>query len=217
MHVRILLLRPSLSALITLNGLNGSTETAGQTYRSQRSRVAHKALIDTSVACFRAAQEAINIVHGRQTPDPRAVTNSSSWWHNILYVYTAATIVIAAKARISALTEITEIEIANAWQQAINTLQHYSVFGPSIAAMVASLQLLYDSVSQKTIDSQVEKPVQSQSTVDTGFDFSDIVGAKSIDAATLSTIDISSPMLTEDMFLFDPTDTSWLDVSPFQL
>lgn len=71
---------------------------------------------------------------------------TATWWYNVFYVYSAATVLVAAKLAPSIVSDLGEASLARSWQQATNILQAYSPFSDSIPKLVAALQVLDDEV-----------------------------------------------------------------------
>lgn len=73
----------------------------------------------------------------------------SAWWYNVLFLYTSATVLIAARLSPSILAEVSEESILDRWHKAVEILETYGVFGMSIRQLTTTLCLLYDAVPQQ--------------------------------------------------------------------
>lgn len=71
---------------------------------------------------------------------------TATWWYNVFYVYSAATVLIAAKLAPTIVWELGEASLTRSWQQATDILQAYKPFSDSIPKLVAALQVLDDEV-----------------------------------------------------------------------
>ena len=219
LHTRILSLRPAMSALIVHHDREHSNGV-----ESLRTSVVTSSFVESSLTCFRAAQEAIKIAYSKRGADARAFIDLS-WSENILFVYTAVTCIIAAGLKRSLFPEITLTAIGEAWQQAITVLQQYTAISPSFLGMFDKLKLLYNSVFSKLVHDDQSADHHPLATALPGarsgdallFDFGNTTsaGASLPDFATLLTGNMAMPMDSCDTLLFHGDD-SWLDLSPFQ-
>lgn len=72
------------------------------------------------------------------------------WWFNVLFLYTSATVLIAARLSPSILAETTEEAILEGWNKAMDILEGYGTrFGQSIHRLTTTLRLLFDAVPQQ--------------------------------------------------------------------
>ncbi|OQU98530.1 Fungal specific transcription factor domain-containing protein [Cladophialophora immunda] len=143
LHVRLQALRPVLSAFISFDSYEKESHPSLDTFLSR------SVIFQCSVVCVRVAQEAIGLVHKRRTEDPGAVADLAEWWYNVLYLYSSATVLIAARLSPFILAEISEAAIFDSWQQAMQALDRYSIFGSSIKRLITTLRLLFDTVPQQ--------------------------------------------------------------------
>ena len=63
-----------------------------------------------------------------------------------MFVYTAATVLIASLLSPSIGDEVSEASILASWHSALEILDGYSAFGPPIKRLVTTLQVLFDTV-----------------------------------------------------------------------
>ncbi|KAK5229845.1 hypothetical protein LTR96_003457 [Exophiala xenobiotica] len=143
LHVRLLSLRPVLSAFIAMDAYEREPHPSLQAVLSRR------IIFQCSVVCVKVAQEAIEVVHKRLTEDAGAMGDLAAWWYNILFLYASATVLIAARLSPFILAELSEAAIFDSWRQAIEALDHYSVFGPPIQRLATTLRLLFDTVPRQ--------------------------------------------------------------------
>ena len=140
LHVRLLSLRPVLSAFIALD----SYERDG--HPSLENFLSWQVILQCSVNCVKVAQEAISIIDKRRTNVPGHL---AAWWYNVLFLYISATVLIAARLSPFVLGEITEAVIFDSWRQVMEALNQYSVHGMSIKRLSTTLKLLFDTVPRQ--------------------------------------------------------------------
>jgi hypothetical protein len=92
------------------------------------------------------AQDVVSLVHTERPAHVGQTGSTASWWFNVLFVYTAATVLIASQLSPSIGDEIPEASILASWHSALEILDGYSAFGPSITRLVATLHVLFDTV-----------------------------------------------------------------------
>lgn len=143
LHVRLLLLRPLLSAIVTLD------KGEGTIHRTNQSSLSHQSVLQCSLLCLQLAQEAINVIYKRRSGTRGETGTLSPWWYNVLFLYTSATVLIAARLSPYILAEVPESAIVMWWQQAIEALGDYSAFGSTVQHSLTTLQVLYDTVPQQ--------------------------------------------------------------------
>ncbi|KAJ5167560.1 uncharacterized protein N7482_006341 [Penicillium canariense] len=69
-----------------------------------------------------------------------------AWWYNILYIYTAATVLIAGRLCSAILAEIPDSSITRSWDCALEILRKYQSYSTSARRCVAALEILYEQV-----------------------------------------------------------------------
>ena len=113
------------------------------------SLLSHRIFLQCAIGCVKVAQEAIDTIHGRQAARAGDIGCLSAWWYNVLYLYTSATVLIAARLSPSILAEVSEESILDGWHKAVEVLEGYGVFGTSIRRLTNTLRLLFDAVPQQ--------------------------------------------------------------------
>jgi len=78
------------------------------------------------LTCVRTAQEILELIGSRLLTDDRGPRLVPQWWHTVTYVYTAATILIAAHIFPAVVEEITASSLAASIQQGFQILDHHS-------------------------------------------------------------------------------------------
>lgn len=94
--------------------------------------------------CVSTAQETIAEVFKNQKVD-EAIGALPAWWYRVYYVYTAATVLVAAKLRLEVFPGP---EIGRSWAQAMSVLKTHEKFGKSARRCGTALQLLSAKINQ---------------------------------------------------------------------
>nr|XP_001394041.2 C6 transcription factor [Aspergillus niger CBS 513.88] len=140
LHVRMLLFRPILSRYCTSREI-GVVDPLISLQDSFPQRVA----LQCSTICVKVAQEVIGLIHSNLPADGSSGP-LPAWWYNILYVYTAATVLIAGRLCSAILEEVTEAAMTQSWENALEVLQRYHSHSTSARRCVAALEILYERV-----------------------------------------------------------------------
>ena len=143
LHIRLLLLRPILSNFI-LSDVHESERSV-----PTGSLLTNKISLQCAIVCVTVAQEAIDIVYREENAEGPEKGLLAAWWYNVLFLYSSATVLIAARLSDSILAEISEESILESWRKAIEVLDTYSQFGTTIHRMGTTLKLLFDAVPQQ--------------------------------------------------------------------
>ncbi|KAJ5306304.1 hypothetical protein N7508_005319 [Penicillium antarcticum] len=192
LHVRMVLLRPILSKycdLFTRERLIVSDDSLPQRFAVQ-----------CSILCVRSAQDLVDMVYNNFPPNGK-IGKLPSWWYNILYVYTAATILIAGRLCPAILAEATEESVSLSWQRALNILRNYQSYSSSARRCVLALELLYEQInpSAAAVVSQ-RSPTFSHPVMN------DVSLGEGVSAAVIDGFDLP-----------DFVDMSWLNSVPSNL
>lgn len=134
LHARILLLRPILASFCL------APPTEVESPDTLESRV----LRECALLCVSTSQDVISTLLKHQTADG-TVGLLPAWWYRVYYVYTAATVLIAAKLRPVVLSGK---DLGRSWSQAISVLKAHEKFGQSARRCVAALHFLSTKVNQ---------------------------------------------------------------------
>ncbi|KAK7430723.1 hypothetical protein QQZ08_002767 [Neonectria magnoliae] len=94
--------------------------------------------------CVSTAQSIITTLLTHQTLDS-TVGLLPAWWYRVYYVYSAATVLIAATLRPEVFLAA---DIGRSWGQAISVLKAHEKFGPSARRCVAALHILSSKILQ---------------------------------------------------------------------
>lgn len=188
------------------------------------------------MVCVKIAQEAIDIVHSYRANDVATSTLLAAWWYNILFVYSAATVLIAARLRLSIISELGEDSILRSWNMAMQVLQGYSSFSDSIPRLIATLLVLSNQIPsrysqhrqdidfashQNGMDGFKDQQAESGSSRKQYPSSSDHTHhVHSMDNAEQENLDLGlfneEVLVGFDDLLFDPNDLSWLNAVPFE-
>lgn len=222
------MLRPILSNFVATDSDDVESEFFGTNLRR---RLAHQC----SVVCVKVAQEAVEIVQKFRKTDWATTGVLAAWWYNTFYVYSAATVLIAARLRSSVAAEVGHDSLMESWNAAMEVLQSYSVFSPSIPKLIVTLQMLSEELP--TLYSFHRQQAHHESRPDT-------LGVNDHGAAAVNPGDLASfggnideygfsiPADShygagmagaegDDMLMhlsntaFDPNDFSWLNDMPY--
>ncbi|KAH8814897.1 fungal-specific transcription factor domain protein [Xylogone sp. PMI_703] len=149
LYARILLFRPVLSRFC----LPDITTSATNTGTALDESLSQCVTLQCSILCLRSAHEIIHLIHSNLS------TNDLSgplpaWWYCILYVYTAATVLLAARLHPIIQSEITDYTISNSWACAIEVLKSFERLGQSAQRCVAALEILAVKISQDSTNAE---------------------------------------------------------------
>ncbi|KAK7420350.1 hypothetical protein QQX98_002773 [Neonectria punicea] len=136
LHARILLLRPLLSRFCLAQSPTDNTRVDDTL---QARFVEQGALF-----CVSTAQSIITTLLTHQTLDS-TVGLLPAWWYRVYYVYSAATVLIAATLRPEVFLAA---DIGRSWGQAISVLKAHEKFGQSARRCVAALHILSSKILQ---------------------------------------------------------------------
>jgi len=194
--------------------------------------------LQCAIVCITVAQDTIDLAYTRRSGDPTAVGPIAAWWYNVLFVYSAATVLVAGKLCPSILKEVSEKSISRSWHRAIEILDHYESFGPVIKQLVAAQHVLFNTLPEYYSQAKGSRPPENSSghiESDT-FNISEL-SSRQIEQIEPNTYDnlnsksgmgggdnvmpsvgLSNPTFDYDFdFVFDSNDLSWLNSMPFEL
>lgn len=144
-HVRILLFRPIFAKYCSRGAMQDARATSGETCLPE------KIALQLSVACVKAALNLIDnfetVVVGRKVEELDHLL--PAWWYSIFYIYTAATVLVAARLNHSLVSEVTERVIRESWVKAMRILSQFEVFGKHAKRCSTALYLLSNLVIQQ--------------------------------------------------------------------
>ncbi|CAI6100897.1 unnamed protein product [Clonostachys chloroleuca] len=136
LHARILLLRPVLASFCL-------SSQGGELVQSTES-LEVRTLKECAIMCVSTAQKIISVLLKYQAIDG-SIGYLPAWWYRVYYVYTAATVLIAAKLRPEVLPEP---DFNQTWGEAMSILRDHERFGQSARRCGTALQLLSAKIQQ---------------------------------------------------------------------
>ncbi|KAL2863384.1 transcription factor domain-containing protein [Aspergillus lucknowensis] len=205
LHVRMLLFRPVLSKYCTAREIVSDPLIA--VHDSFPQRVA----LQCSVICVKVAQEVIGLIH-RNIPTDGTSGPLPAWWYNILYAYTAATVLIASHLCPAILKEVTETSITQSWENALGILRKYQAYSSSARRCVAALEILHQKVvSQPPTTNDQPQPQNDITAAGLG------IGAPLGTTADMSLGEGMNAIFLDGFDLPDFQDMSWLNSVPSHL
>jgi hypothetical protein len=109
----------------------------------------HRTSLQCAIVCVKISQEVIDIIYREDVADAGKVGSLAAWWDNVLYVYTSATILIAARLSASVLADVLEESLSDGLRKAVEILDRYKLFRASIPRLTATLRLLVEVVPRQ--------------------------------------------------------------------
>ncbi|KAF4922617.1 Sorbicillinoid biosynthetic cluster transcription factor sor3 [Colletotrichum viniferum] len=197
LHARMLLLRPMLTRFC-LSQCPNST----QAHDDLSSRVMQQC----AMVCVEAAQSLISVIVQFQRHDG-TLGLLPAWWYRVFYIYTAATVLIAARLR---PTVFSSLDISKSWNQAMALLHDHESLGPSPKRCAAALQILSTKMFQE----------QPQTTTLTNSETNPVMPAVPSEQETFDmpfTYMAQDAAFDMDAISFDVNDFSWLNSMPGSL
>ncbi|KIW65539.1 hypothetical protein PV04_07793 [Phialophora macrospora] len=155
-HIRTLLFRPVLSRFCTICHHDDHIE---------RDSLAYKLALQCSVMCVQSALDSVNLF-GKVHSEVRVELLDDklpAWWYCILYLYTAATVLVAARLNATIEKEIGGEEvILNASRTVTAVLHRYGSFGKHTKRCAAAIELLFDQIPGQGPRQQSQKSLPSE-------------------------------------------------------
>ena len=140
LQARIVLLRPLLTQLV-----KQQQQPAENGQLSDPLSLSSRTATQCAITCVAAAGQAISIVSDYGFLDSCGATLNNStivntWWTNILYLYSAATALIAANMCESVLAVIGKSEIASSWNIAMDLFDRFRTHGTWVEQLSDNLR-----------------------------------------------------------------------------
>lgn len=152
-HIRLLLFRPVLARFCN------PYEATQPTGEAEEKRLPWKIALQCSVSCVETALETINFldrtISGRELGQLDLLL--PGWWYSILYVYSAAAVLIAARLHIAVVAEVTEKAIVDGWHSVMETLRRFSSLSKYAARCAATLNVLFEQVLQRHLEGEQQQ------------------------------------------------------------
>ncbi|GLA21419.1 hypothetical protein AnigIFM62618_010730 [Aspergillus niger] len=143
LHIRMVLLRPILSKYCDLYNQSNIT------YHPSEDSLPQRFALQCSIVCVKSAQDLIDMTYTNLAMDNSTNTIGllPAWWYNILYIYTASTVLIAGRLHQAILSELHEDSISRTWQRALDILRKYQSYSSSAQRCIVALELLDEKVT----------------------------------------------------------------------
>ncbi|KAK1995023.1 fungal-specific transcription factor [Colletotrichum falcatum] len=206
LHARMLLLRPMLARFC----LSPSPEPS-QVHDDLSARVVQQC----AMVCVEAAQGLVSSIVRFQRRDG-SLGLLPAWWYRVFYVYTAATVLVAARLRPAVFSSP---EISRSWNQAMGLLHDHESLGPSARRCAAALQILSAKAFQ---EEQQQQQQQQQSAALPDSEANTAVPNVASDQQEAFDVPFPYPAQDDTAFdmgaiSFDMSDFSWLNSMPGSL
>jgi hypothetical protein len=231
--MRTITLRPLLSAFIHAEAATAEADRPVEDILTYR--YAHQA----ALLCIKLAQDAVDIIFDRLPESPIQGGCLSEWWYNIMYIYTAGTILVAAQVMPDVPSDqLLSGPLVESWNKIRRIFQIYQNRRSNISRLLAMLELLYNRVPEKYYEFKQGRE-RARTNVDIADDLGNIttVGNSELERQLAAAPEICSRRPNEDTtlntirdsaiqgsnelqsfdvldFLFDPNDMSWLNDLP---
>jgi hypothetical protein len=144
-HIRTLLFRPVLSRF--------SSICYDEANPADKDSLAYKLALQCSVICVQSALHTIHLF-GKIHNSVRLELLDDllpSWWYCILYLYTAATVLVAARLNSSILVELGDEEVVlEASKTVAECLTRYGAFGKHAQRCAAAVALLFEQIPHRS-------------------------------------------------------------------
>lgn len=226
LHIRLLLLRPVLSHFV-----HADLQSSKRREPDGSNSLTRRTFLQCAIVCVKAAQEAINVICNNKSQQVGEIGHVDFWWYNVLFLYTSATVLIAARLSRDIQAEVSEDSLLDSWRTAIGVLEEYGTFNTSIRLLIGTLNLLFDAVPRQysrlktrpqTADANIaslsnENAAENQPPL--GHLTNSNESAPSLDLLSTGGIIWDSAQAPQDFFdgfdfNFDPNDLSWLTSVP---
>jgi hypothetical protein len=227
LHVHLLLLRPILQRFVSFEfRIKDKAIPFG-------SLLSHRISIQCAIASVLIAQEAIDTIYLREATGSNEMKDLSTWWYNVIFLYTSATVLIAGSLSPSVVAEVSKDSIHDSFHKATGVLRLYTTFKPSLLRLITVLDILFQIIPQK-----FSRPKKASQRVESNMESSTSNRAKNAAtfqywcpikpvSGTLSTFqdtevhsnsdnnDGPSQVLSDLDLIFDLDDFTWLMRMPF--
>ncbi|ANB14628.1 Asg1p [Sugiyamaella lignohabitans] len=134
LHLEIMLYRPIVLSNSTLKGKQSPLNNDSSLQLSLENTI-----------CRLCVMSAINLI--KLIFDNKDSPNVPAIWYNIFYIYTSASVLMAAKLRPSLKSELDSESMEAAWKMALHLLRIFEQTGPSATRCLRILEVLHDKIS----------------------------------------------------------------------
>jgi hypothetical protein len=163
LHTRILLFRPILSRFCLAQPDTTYPSSSSSAQNMEHESLPQHLALACSNLCLRAAHDAIHLIHSNL--DRESITGPvPQWWNCILFTYSAATVLQAARLRPMG---ISSYNIDTSWTHALEIIRSFEPLSPLVQRCVLALEMLADKISETTAaahgrapgDGHIHRPV----------------------------------------------------------
>ncbi|KAJ9666026.1 hypothetical protein H2201_003938 [Coniosporium apollinis] len=140
LHIRMLLFRPTLSLFCTHNQDDPM---------AREDSMPRRLALQCSIMCIKAALEVVDLVRSNMSSVSTYYNGLPAWWYCIFYVYTAATVLVAARLRPEIAVEVADAELISHLQTAIGLLEQFKIFSQNAQKCATALTILSEKVEQQ--------------------------------------------------------------------
>jgi hypothetical protein len=150
-HIRLLLFRPVLAKFC---------RPPEATDSATGSNLSWKIALQYSVTCVETALETIRFLDATISIHEECQLEAllPGWWYGIFFIYSAATVLVAARLQPDIIAQVTEKAIMDGWKSVLKALHRFSSFSNYAARCAAMLNLLFEQVLHKGLTSQPSSP-----------------------------------------------------------
>ncbi|EXJ74277.1 uncharacterized protein A1O5_02573 [Cladophialophora psammophila CBS 110553] len=160
-HIRTLLFRPVLSRFCTTSQIDEDLTTVVE----EEDTLARKLALQCSVMCVQSALNTVALF-GKVHSECRLELLDDllpAWWYSIFYLYTAATVLVAARLNSTIEAEVGGEEvIMSAARTATTALHRYGSFGKHAKRCAAAVGFLFDQIPPRHCQAQVPTQAETQ-------------------------------------------------------
>lgn len=93
--------------------------------------------------------DSIEQIKSRLPADVKAVGSLPAWWYNVLYIYTAATVLLAAMRSPKLASNFGENRLMESLRQGMSLLRQYRIFSSSVRKSITVLEVLLQHMSSR--------------------------------------------------------------------
>lgn len=103
----------------------------------------------SSSLCVEAAIASIEQIQNRLPADVKEVGSLPAWWYNVLYIYTAATVLLAAMRSPKLASNFGENLLMDSLRNGMSLLQRYRIFSSSVRKSITVLEVLLQHMTSR--------------------------------------------------------------------
>ena len=148
-HIRILLFRPVLSRFCSPHETHSPST-------SLEDSLFWKIALQCSVSCVQTSLETIEFLDRNMSEKDAAELDEflPAWWYSIFYLYTAATVLVAARLQPAIIAEVSEKAIMDGWHNVMKIFKHFSGYSRHATRCAAAVSVFFDKVLPQRLDDQ---------------------------------------------------------------